>query len=174
MPRRMQIEFSSVVQRAADASEAEISAEALWQLFEATYLARPHAPENPLAYVSHHLDGDGERQVIELELGSGPSRRVLRGMGNGPIDAAVRALGLPLTVHAYEERSLGRGANAATLAIVEISCAGVPGTRFGAGRHGNLATASILALLSAASRALAEAPRVAAPRAEEQPALVHP
>jgi 2-isopropylmalate synthase len=72
-------------------------------------------------------------------------------------------------VHAYEERSLGRGADAAALAIVEISCAGLPGTRFGAGRHVNLATASILALLSAASRALAEAPRV-----EEEPVPVRP
>ncbi|WP_298231865.1 2-isopropylmalate synthase [uncultured Azohydromonas sp.] len=161
MPRRMQIELSSVVQRAADASEAEISAEVLWRLFDATYLAPPHDPRNPLAYASHRLEGDGERQSIELELGGANARRMLRGSGNGPIDAAVRALGLPLTVHAYEERSLGAGADAAALAIVEISCAGMPGTRFGAGRHGNLATASILALLSAASRVLAEAPRVA-------------
>ena len=64
----------------------------------------------------------------------------------------MTALGLPLRIDSYEERSLGAGSDAAALAIVEAAMPGVPGSRFGVGRHANIATASILAVLSAAAR----------------------
>lgn len=150
MPRRMQVEFSAIAQKLADASETELSSEEIWALFETTYLAHAHAD---YVYRSHHLFDAPEGQGIELEVvrQNGAIQR-LRGVGNGPIDATVTALGLPLRIDAYEERSLGTDAAASALAIVEATWPGIPGSRFGAGRHANIATASVQAVLSAASR----------------------
>ncbi|AMO76751.1 2-isopropylmalate synthase [Pseudomonas citronellolis] len=152
MPRRMQVEFSAIVQRQADSSETELSSEALWQLFARTYLA-PARPGGSLAYVGHRLfeaEG-GQGIVLEVELADG-RRRQLQGVGNGPIDAAVAALGLPIRIDAYEERSLGGGADAQALALVEVAWPGEAGTRFGAGCHANIVSASIQAVLCAVSR----------------------
>ncbi|HVS76913.1 MAG TPA: 2-isopropylmalate synthase [Steroidobacteraceae bacterium] len=149
MPRRMQVEFSAVVQAHADAAETEIASSDLWALFQSTYLR----PESEVGYVSHRLfEAAGAAQGVELELKAGGERLHLRGKGNGPIAAAVDALGLPLRIDSYEERSLGRGADAPALAIVEAARPGTPGTRFGVGIHRNIVTASVLAVLSAASR----------------------
>ncbi|WP_085316635.1 2-isopropylmalate synthase [Derxia lacustris] len=148
MPRRMQVEFSAVVQAHADASEAEVGSDELWSLFAATYLAPGEA-----VYRSHRLfDAPHGQQGIDIEIATGAGRRALRGFGNGPIDAAVNALGLPLRVDSYEERALDVSAQAQALAIVEAATPGIAGTRFGAGRHANIVTASILAVLAAGAR----------------------
>ncbi|MDE2263284.1 MAG: hypothetical protein KGL45_12220 [Gammaproteobacteria bacterium] len=149
MPRRMQVEFSAVVQAHADAAESEIASSELWSLFQPTYLCLA----SDVAYADHHLyEVAGATQGIELELQAGGRRVRLRGKGNGPIAATVDALGLPLRIDAYEERSLGRGADASALAIVEAARTGVAGTRCGVGVHANIVTASVLAVLSAAAR----------------------
>jgi 2-isopropylmalate synthase len=153
MPRRMQVEFSAAVQGHADAAETEIASAELWTLFQATYLQAASV----MGYVGHHLfEVAGAAQGIELELQAGAERLRLRGKGNGPIaatlDALDHALGLPLRIDSYEERSLGKGADAAALAIVEAARARVAGTRFGVGIHPNIVTASVLAVLSAAAR----------------------
>jgi 2-isopropylmalate synthase len=160
MPRRMQVEFSAVVQRQADASEAELASDDLWALFEATYLA----PRNlPWRYGSHHLFDSAKGQGIALEVTRADGLRLqLYGEGSGPIDAMAAALGqhlgLALRIDHYEERSLGQGAGATALAIVEAALPGVAGTRFGAGSHANIVTASILAVLHAAGRLVAAQP----------------
>jgi 2-isopropylmalate synthase len=144
MPRRMQVEFSAIVQRQADSSESEMTSAQLWTLFEATYLA----DDSQVVYHGHHLFESREQQGIELDVTLGGRRQRLRGSGNGPIAATVNALGLPLRIDGYEERSLGRGADA----FVEASRDGVSGARFGVGRHPNIVTASVLAVLSAVRR----------------------
>jgi 2-isopropylmalate synthase len=148
MPRRMQVEFSAIVQRHVDQSETEMSPAQIWSLFEATYLMN----DATLAYHDHALLEVGGRQGIELDVTLFGRRCRLSGIGNGPIAAAVNALGLSLRVDHYEERALAHGADASALAIVEAARDGVPGSRFGAGRHPNIATASVLAVLSAARR----------------------
>ncbi|HEV7606836.1 MAG TPA: 2-isopropylmalate synthase [Steroidobacteraceae bacterium] len=148
MPRRMQVEFSALVQREMDASETEMSSQQLWALFETTYLAT----DLDLAYHGHHLFEDGDKQGIELEMTVAGTRRLLRGVGSGPIAATVSALALPIRIDNYEERALRAGADASALAIVEAAREGVTGIRYGAGRHANIATASVLAVLSAARR----------------------
>ncbi len=152
LPRRLQIEFSRVVQDAADTTGKELTAADLWKLFEAEYLAA----NEPLGYVAHQLttsgDGhDGERITLRL-LGEGHEIS-LQGSGTGPIDAAVRALALPIDVVAYHEHSCATGSDAQAVAYVEIS---VPGAAslFGVARHANIITASLLALLSAVNRAM--------------------
>ncbi|WP_433693467.1 2-isopropylmalate synthase [Herbaspirillum seropedicae] len=167
MPRRMQVEFSAIVQALADASETELTSEHLWDVFERTYLApvqanpdfsyrtflAPVLEQRRFIYRRHclHPHPDGERIVLELADTEGHVRTV-EGSGNGPIAATVAALGLALRIDSYEERSLGVGASAQALAIVEAALPTVPGSRFGVGRHENITTASIMAVLSAASR----------------------
>jgi 2-isopropylmalate synthase len=148
MPRRMQVEFSALVQREADATETEMTSQQLWALFERTYLAA----DESVVYHGHHLFESGAQQGIELDITLFGQRRQLRGTGNGPIDATVNALALPIRIDNYEERALGHGADASALAVVEAARDGVPGNRFGAGRHANIVTASVLAVLSAARR----------------------
>jgi 2-isopropylmalate synthase len=151
MPRRMQVEFSGVVQRFTDSSGSEVTAQQLWGMFNAEYA---EAAE-PLRYVTHHLNEHGSEQGIRLELEIDGRPVSLRGEGNGPIDAAVRALHLPLAVQSYEERALGLGANARAVAMVEAGLEGTAATTFGVGIDPNIVTASIRAIVSAANRLLA-------------------
>jgi 2-isopropylmalate synthase len=148
MPRRMQVEFSAIVQRAMDSAESEMTSQQLWALFEQTYLTI----DLDLAYHAHHLFEEGDKQGIELEMTVAGERRRLRGVGSGPIAATVNALALPIRIDNYEERALRSGVDASALAIVEAARDGVTGIRYGAGRHANIATASVLAVLSAAKR----------------------
>jgi 2-isopropylmalate synthase len=150
LPRRLQIEFSRVVQRAADSSGKELSSHELWALFEAEYLA-----SGPISYRSHQLStsGDGaDRERITLHVQDDGAPLLLHGTGTGPIDAAVRALDLPIDVVGYHEHACGSGSDAAAIAYVEIST-GAVGTLFGVGRHSNIITASLLALVSGVNRA---------------------
>ncbi len=152
MPRRMQVEFSAIVQALAETSETELSSEKIWNIFQQTYLS-PVLDQPGFIYRAHHLSDDPEGQAIALELiDTNGSPQNYQGKGNGPISATVDALGLPLRIDSYEERSLGAGADAVALAIVEAAWSGVPGSRFGVGRHPNIITASVLAVLSAAAR----------------------
>ncbi len=148
MPRRMQVEFSALVQKHMDSAEGEMSSQQLWSLFEETYLATDY----DVTYHAHHLFEDGDKQGIELEVTVAGNRRKLRGVGSGPIAATVAALALPIRIDNYEERALRAGADASALAIVEAAREGVNGVRYGVGRHANIATASVLAVLSAARR----------------------
>jgi 2-isopropylmalate synthase len=143
-----------VVQRQTDASEGEMTGDALWELFQATYLRAP--AQAAIVCHSHRLDEDG--QGIELDVTIDGARQTLRGQGNGPIAATVDALGLPLRVDHYEERATGTGANAHALAIVEAAMEGVAGSTFGAGSSHNIVTASVQAIMSVANRLVARRP----------------
>ncbi|MGH8259660.1 MAG: 2-isopropylmalate synthase, partial [Steroidobacteraceae bacterium] len=146
LPRRLQIEFSRVVQRATDASGKELTPVELWQLFEAEYLDA----RGPWTYRSHQLSvsADGaDRERIALHLNDDGVSTIVQGAGTGPIDAAVRALGLAVDVVSYDEHACGRGSDAQAVAYVEISTPG-GAMMFGVGRHPNIVTASLLALLS--------------------------
>ncbi len=152
MPRRMQVEFSAVVQRHTDASETEMTAPELWKLFKNTYLQGNESDSEELAYRSHHLNEEGDKQTISLELMVNGKAVTFKGIGTGPIDAAVNALTCGLKVSSYEERSVGSGADAKALAMIEASCDGKPGARYGAGLHANIVTASLMSLVSGARR----------------------
>ena len=152
LPRRLQIEFSRVVQAATDSSGKELTSEELWKLFEAEYLA----PRLPLVYRSHQLttSGDGtDRERITLQLLDDCSPILLHGSGTGPIDAAVRAFGLSIDVIGYDEHSCGSGSDSAAIAYVELSTPTGP-SLFGVGKHSNIVSASLLALISGVNRAL--------------------
>jgi 2-isopropylmalate synthase len=154
MPRRLQIEFSQVVQAAADITGKELSSQELWELFSAEYLA----PRAPFAYRSHQLaastDGaDSERLALSIE--SDGHVETWHGQGSGPIDAMVKAIGLPFDVLSYEEHSRGEGSGAKAVSYIEITTRSRK-TLFGAGMHSNIITASLLAILSAVNRAISQ------------------
>ena len=151
LPRRLQIEFSRVVQSAADTTGKELSSQELWELFSAEYLAT----DGPMVYRSHQLttSGDGaDRERMTLQVQDGGAPVILHGTGTGPIDAAVRALGLPIDVVGYDEHSCGSGSDALAVAYVEVSTSS-GAVFFGVGRHSNIITASLLALVSGVNRA---------------------
>ncbi|MDQ5907813.1 MAG: 2-isopropylmalate synthase [Pseudomonadota bacterium] len=153
MPRRLQVEFSGVVQAHADKHGGEVSATDIWALFSATYLDA----EAPVRYRDHHLFEHGSAQGIRLNVDINGTPHLLTGEGNGPIDAAVHALqgaGIDIQVRSYEERSMGasgEAGNASACAFIEIAG---PGSKemFGVGIDPNIVTASIRALLSGVSR----------------------
>ena len=153
MPRRLQVEFSGVVQQHTDATGLEVTAQELWAMFERPYVKA----EEPLRYVTHHLTEHGQQQGIRVELEVDGRRISLRGEGNGPIDAAVRALHLPLVVQSYEERALGLGSGARAVAMVEVAMESMTASTFGVGIDPNIVTASIRAIVSGANRLLQRA-----------------
>ncbi|WP_371324413.1 2-isopropylmalate synthase [Dechloromonas sp. ZY10] len=162
MPRRMQVEFSSVVQQHTDQHGGEMSAAALWSLFSTTFIT----PPGPVRYREHHLFEQDGRQGIRLVVEIDGVAHVLSGQGNGPIDATVHALqqaNIVLEVRNYEERSLGAGGEAKACAILEIAMPGVSGERHGVAIDANIVTASVLAMLAGVNRQLvAQAVRRAA------------
>ncbi len=162
MPRRLQIEFSQVVQAAADITGKELTSQEIWELFTREYLA----PRVPYVYRSHQLaastDGaDSERLTLQVE--SAQRLETWLGQGSGPIDAMVKAIGLPFDVLSYEEHSRGHGSGAQAVSYIEITTRSRR-TLFGAGMHSNIITASLLAILSAVNRAIAAG--ALAPRGE--------
>ena len=150
LPRRLQIEFSTAVQAVTDATGKEVSAADIWALFEREYLKR----DGDYGYRSHRLNSSGDgsgQEALDIEITRGAGTQWLRGSGNGPIDALVHALGLPLDVLSYEEKSMGLGSEARAAAFIEITTPS-RSTLFGVGVHANILTASILAVLSAVQR----------------------
>ncbi|QSA99592.1 2-isopropylmalate synthase [Methylomonas sp. EFPC1] len=150
LPRRLQIEFSRVVQQHADRHGGEIGAEALWQLFARTYLDLA----KPLSYRGHQLFEHAQGQGIQMQIERDGEPHRLTGVGNGPIAAAVQALGSiggSMSVRSYEERSIGSGSDAQACAFVELAAANGT-TTYGLGMDANIVTASIKALISGCNR----------------------
>ncbi|NJM76386.1 MAG: 2-isopropylmalate synthase [Acaryochloridaceae cyanobacterium RU_4_10] len=155
LPRRMQIEFSRVVQQVMDAHGTELSSADLWALFEREYLQA----SEPLVYRSHHLEeteNQGQTIAVSLTLFDRPIS--IHGCGNGPIAAFLDGLGLGLCVHHYEERSLAQGNDASAIAIVEMGAEILATAVHGAGIHANIVTASLVAIVSAVNRAISGHP----------------
>jgi 2-isopropylmalate synthase len=166
LPRRMQIEFSSVIQASAEATGEELSHERVGVLFEREYMGLETGPrligERRLAG-----QGDGGEEALEATLAWGEMRFSLRGQGRGPLDAFVRglaeALEISIRIGDYHEHALGAGADATAAAYVEVLF-GSDRRLFGAGRASSIVEASFEAVLSAVARAVdrgwVESPRV--------------
>ncbi|HMW54960.1 MAG TPA: 2-isopropylmalate synthase [Accumulibacter sp.] len=157
LPRRLQVEFSRIVQAHTDSHGGEMSAADIWQLFSRSYLGVDH----PVRYIEHHLFEHGSAQGIRLSVEIDGRAHLLAGEGNGPIDAAVQALrgaGLILQVRSYEERSMsGSGSDASACAFMELTRAGSAGECYGVGIDANIVTASIRALVNGVNRLAASA-----------------
>jgi 2-isopropylmalate synthase len=154
LPRRLQIEFSRVVQKHADATGREVAASDIHALFSSEYFEQENAAYR---YVSHRLveNSEGEERVqIDTTVQHNRVTETRHGTGNGPIDAFVGALGLDIRLMDYHEHSIGSGADARAACYVELRLATGP-TLFGAAIDSNIVTASFKAVLSAVNRQLA-------------------
>jgi 2-isopropylmalate synthase len=153
MPRRLQVEFSGIVQQHTETQGGEVTGAEIYRLFSAAYLeATTH-----VRYRGHHLFESGTHQGIRLSVDIDGVPHILNGEGNGPIDAAVHALrsaGIRVQVRSYEERSMSAsadGGNAQASAFIEIAA---DGHEFhGVGIDGNIVTASLKAIVSGLNRA---------------------
>lgn len=150
LPRRLQIEFSGVVQGVTDGEGGEIEPGRMGEIFAAEYLER----SAPLALNSVHTSSAaGERDVLKVGVVVDGDHRVLDGTGDGPIDAfvdALRGVGYDVRVLDYAEHALSSGADAKAAAYVECSVGGE--VFWGVGIDPNIVTASLKAVVSAVNR----------------------
>ena len=153
LPRRLQIEFSGVVQAVTDGEGGEIEPSRMGEIFRAEYLDR----DAPLALNSVHTSSAaGERDALEVGVYVRGERRFLTGVGNGPIDAFVDALGelgYDVRVLDYAEHALSSGTDATAAAYVECAIGG--DVYWGVGIDPNILTASLRAVVSAVNRSSA-------------------
>ncbi len=149
LPRRLQVEFSQVVQQVADDEGVEVTAKQIWNLFQDTYVA---VKDVHYSTKNYKLSDENGNQVIELDIVVNGETQHLRGEGNGPISAILNALQLPIDVLNYEERSISSGASAKALALVELQVKGTGKSAYGAGIHDNIVTSSIEAIIACTNR----------------------
>ncbi|BBH65164.1 2-isopropylmalate synthase [Actinoplanes sp. OR16] len=153
LPRRLQIEFSGVVQHHTDEEGGEVGPQQMWDIFAGEYLvehqtATAFTVEN---YSTATVDGKVE---IDVEVFHRGVRRPLAGVGNGPIAAFVQAvepLGISARVLDYQEHALTSGGDAQAAAYVEVQVGDA--SYWGVGIDANIVSASIKAVTSAVNRA---------------------
>ena len=158
LPRRLQIEFSGVVQRKTDSEGGEVSSDALWEIFQDEYLPSQEATAKwgrfELTGSRTESDFNGTLNLsVDLRDGASTSRQ--DAVGNGPIDAFLKLMvqhGLEIELFDYVEHTLSAGGDAKAAAYVELN---VNGTRlWGVGIDSDISTASLKAVVSAINRAV--------------------
>ncbi|MDQ1685234.1 MAG: 2-isopropylmalate synthase [Frankiaceae bacterium] len=148
VPRRMQIEFSRIVQEEADALGGEISPQRIWDLYQASYLGRTA----PLELV-HYSVTSADTDRITAEVVYAAERHTIEGEGNGPIAALVHALAsidIDARVLDYHEHATGAGEESQAASYLEVAVDGR--VLWGCGIHPSITTASLRALVSAINR----------------------
>jgi 2-isopropylmalate synthase len=157
LPRRLQIEFSSVVQHKTDAEGGEVTSDELWHIFQDEYLPSdiPEHKWGRFELTGSRTESDFHGTVnlsVDLRDGDTVSRR--DAVGNGPIDAflkLVAELGIRVELYDYVEHTLSAGGDAKAAAYVELS---VDGERlWGVGIDSDISTASLKAVVSGINRA---------------------
>ena len=154
LPRRLQIEFSQVVQTVMDATGKELTAHDLFDLFEREYGVHSiPSPRHQVLEESAGATGTLVRLAADVEVSG--RRLTVQGAGNGPIDAFVQALGAAcgaaIRVLDYHEHAIGAGANAQAVAYLELRIG--ERTLFGVGMDSNIVSASLKAIVSGVQRA---------------------
>ncbi|WP_041795046.1 2-isopropylmalate synthase [Pararhodospirillum photometricum] len=157
LPKGLQADFGRRVQALADAQGGELDAEAVCALFARAYFVE----DSPaLRLIDHHLSRDGETCVFRgtVSRGQEPPYAV-EGRGNGSLSSALAALasvGVCLSVRAFSEQSLERGAEARAIAFLEAEAAGGRSV-FGVGLDTDTTLAALRAVVSAANAVLGDA-----------------
>lgn len=154
LPRRLQIEFSRVVQQEMDASGKELQAKDLWTLFRKEYRLDEIAAPKQRA-MSETDEAGNTRVSLKADVQLGGRTVSLQGEGTGPVDAFVAGLnatGLAqVRVMDYREHAIGSGANAQAVAYLELRVG--DHTLFGVGMDADILTASLKGILSGLARA---------------------
>lgn len=155
MPRRLQIEFSQVIQKIADDSGKEISPSNVWEKFQSTYLNDSGVYE----FIEHNINSkankDGTQSdeiIIGLKFNS--QHISIEGMGNGPIDAMINAVknhfNMDITISDYHQHAISSGSDAKAVAYSELSLNGQ--SMWGVGIHQNTVIAGLQSVISGLNR----------------------
>ncbi len=154
LPRKLQIEFSQVIQKVTDTEGGEVSPTAMWDIFKDEYLPNPQKPWGRFSLVSVAQDSavDGDTTLTATIKDNG-KEFVIKGVGNGPIAAFCEALathGINLRVLDYHEHALASGGDAQAAAYLECSINSQ--TLWGVGIDPSIVTSSLKAIISAVNR----------------------
>ena len=155
MPRRLQIEFSQVIQKIADESGKEISPSDIWDNFQETYLNSSGNYE----FIEHHINSSSNKdgtQSDEITIGLKHNTDIVSiiGRGNGPIDAMIDAIkksfNLEIKISDYHQHAISSGSDAKAVAYSEL----VLGNKsvWGVGMHQNTVIAGLLSVISGLNR----------------------
>ncbi|WP_340379683.1 2-isopropylmalate synthase [Streptomyces sp. SS7] len=155
LPRRMQIEFSKIIQAKTDAEGGEVTGSDIWAVFQDEYLPNP---ENPWGRIQVRTgqsttDTDGV-DTLTVEATVDGEDTVLTGTGNGPISAffdALQSIGIDVRLLDYQEHTMSEGASAQAASYIE--CAIDDKVLWGIGIDANTTRASLKAVVSAVNRA---------------------
>ncbi|MBW1638059.1 2-isopropylmalate synthase [Microbacterium resistens] len=158
LPRKLQIEFSGVVQAKTDAEGGEVTSEQIWSIFSDEYLPAASSEDKwgrfELLATQTRSDMSGE-VVLDVVLRDDEQELAVSGSGNGPVAAFVevlRAQGFDITVYDYVEHALSSGGDAQAAAYVELQ---VGDQRlWGVGIDGDISTASLKAIVSGVNRSI--------------------
>jgi len=154
LPRRLQIEFSQIVQHLTEGEAGEIEPAAIWAAFQREYLEREE-PYRLESFSSITATDGSDQQVVELRVRG--EVQEFKGEGNGPVAAFIdgmRQAGADIRLLDYSEHALSSGGDAFAASYIECDVAGE--TVWGVGIHENIVTASLRAVVSAANRAVAQ------------------
>jgi 2-isopropylmalate synthase len=163
LPRRLQIEFSKVVQSHTDSLGGEVSSEKLWEIFQDEYLPAKVEELKWGRFELRRMRSESEMDgivKIDIVLRDGDGELTAVGQGNGPVSAFIDVLaqqGVEIRLLDYIEHTMSTGSDANAAAYVELDVGGK--VLWGIGIDGDIAVASLKAIISAVNRAL----RLAAP-----------
>ncbi len=155
LPRRLQIDFSGIIQKIADESGKELEANLIWDTFRMTYLD----VQGKYEYLSHEIiskNDDRNNQIDEINLTLKIKGKTsnLSGKGNGPIDSFINALenseGINLKVSDYQQNAISSGSDASAAAYIELNVKDK--TLWGIGINQNTIVASFQAIINGLNR----------------------
>ena len=155
MPRRLQIEFSQVIQKITDATGKEISASDIWETFQETYFSE----NGRFKFLEHHINSRATKEglqedEIEIKINDGNISKTIKGLGNGPIDAMIDALSadlnLEIKIADYHQHAISSGSDAKAVAYSEISYKDQ--SVWGVGIHQNTVIAGLEAVINGLNR----------------------
>ena len=150
MPRRLQIEFSQIIQKIADETGKEISRLEIWETFQETYFKT----KSTYNFIEHHIESSSKHKnqedSIKIKLLKENKEHKIKGVGNGPIDAFINALkrdlDLSVKVLDYHQHAISTGSDAKAVAYIEIQIEGK--SSWGVGMHANTVIAGLLSVIS--------------------------
>ena len=149
MPRRLQVEFSQVIQRITDETGKEISPSDIWETFQKTYLNTNGNYE----FIEHSIESIKEEDLLKAKLKINGQEVEIEGKGNGPIDAFTNALqsqNIDIKIQDYHQHAISSGSDAKAVAYIEIKYS--DSYSWGVGMHRNTVIAGLGSIISALNK----------------------
>ena len=155
MPRRLQIEFSQVIQKIADETGKEISPSTIWKTFQETYLNEAGNFYFLQHHINSHANKDGiQMDELEIQIKKGDEEISINGSGNGPIDALIDALkhnlNIDISIADYHQHAISSGSDAKAVAYSEILYK--EQSVWGIGIHQNTVIAGFVSVINGLNR----------------------